>query len=218
MKYEIVIFDFDGTLADTKEDVWESVEHAANSIGCRIPHEFRGNSQNLSLPIDRIFQSLLPKPEGLLKDVFECELTRHYRQLNSFTHSYLFPGIQGILEELKRRDIPRYIVSMKPLQALNKIIIEKGWGDYFVEWYSVDPDVYEWRTKEQVLGALKDRVQPKNCVYVGDSYTDIIAARACGMDSVGILYGDGDAERLIQEKPTYLVASKRELEKILLEG
>ena len=57
MKYQMVLWDFDGTLAYTGRDVWITLEHAAAKCGGRLPKEFTGRDSNLGKTVKEVFSS-----------------------------------------------------------------------------------------------------------------------------------------------------------------
>lgn len=217
MKYNTVIFDFDGTLADTREDVWVSLEYAAAKIGCHFPDSYRINSANLGASEGDIFCALQPKPAYDFYDSFWKNVQEHYRLRNNFIHTRLFPGIERYLQQCLVYHIPCYIVTLKPLSALENILYSKGWNIYFHAWLSVD-SISGVVSKTQLLALLLEReLKGCKCVYIGDTYSDVTAASANGIDCIGVTYGDGDVRRLEQEKPTMLVSTPNQLAKILSE-
>ena len=217
LKYNTVIFDFDGTLADTEEDVWISLEYAASKIGCHFLDSYRTNRANLGASEEDIFCALQPKPSYDLYDSFWKDVREHYRSHNKFIHTRLFPGIENFLQQCLVHNIPCYIVTLKPLSALENILYSKGWNIYFHAWLSVD-SFSESATKTQLLAFLLEK-EPRlfKCVYVGDTYSDVTAARANGIDCIGVTYGDGDVKRLEQEEPVMLVSTSNQLIKVLSE-
>ena len=74
---ELVLWDFDGTLAYTSGDVWGSLCYAAERIGCRFVDGFEDDDVNLSLPMERIYASLVPRPDPSGLESFDQDVTRH---------------------------------------------------------------------------------------------------------------------------------------------
>ena len=217
LKYQMIIFDFDGTLADSKEDVWQSVEYACSFYNCSIPAAFRGDPSNLAFSTGELFDIFCPDIPKEKKQEFIENVKIHYRTINDFHNTVLFPRIEYLLAELVRRGSKCSIASNKPFQPLDKILREKGWGKYFEKYIS--PDYYPDRvlSKEKMIEILlmenKDNLKP---VYIGDTYTDIVASRANRIDSIGVLYGDGDPGLVMAEKPDYIVETSHELVDLLL--
>ncbi len=213
LKYNAAIFDFDGTLANTAADVWKSVEYAAEKLGGHMDQDFMKDESKLGLPLPEIFRAVIPAmPEQLFKQ-FRDEIRRHYRTENAYAQTCLYPGIEALLLRLGRKKIPCYIVSAKPLMALERILVLKHWDGYFKAWYSQDMDNGNLVAKGELLQRLlSSELTGLHPVYIGDTYTDAIAAREVGLDIIAAAYGDGNVERLLSENPTYVVYSATELE------
>lgn len=210
--YDLVIFDFDGTLADTKEDVWRSLEYACSFYNCRIPRELREKPSNLALSGAELFALLCPGVSPEYCAEFCHNLRHHYRKLNNFARTDLYPGIRVLLERLRQRQSKCYIASLKPIEPLTKILKIKGLEQYFDKWFS--PDSFPGRTLtkgEMVRLILAENPAATNRVLVGDSSSDIIASRENGLASVGVLYGDGDTDLLLRARPDFIVEKPEEL-------
>jgi phosphoglycolate phosphatase len=219
MNYDAVIFDFDGTLADTGPDVWASLDYAAGRAGGRMRADFASEPPNLGLPMETIFRAVEPFPGDEAFRQFEEDVRRHYRFLNDYTRTALYPGVRELLEEMQSRGLPAYIVSLKPCEALTRIIAAKGWERWFPGRFSPDSFGGENLPKVALLRRLvSDRLRGAKVVYVGDTWTDVAAARACGIDSIGAAYGDGDVSLLLAECPTMLAYDSRDLGPMILGG
>lgn len=214
--YQAVVFDFDGTLAFTREDVWDSVEYAAESVGGDLPAAFRADPGNLSLPECAIFDAVKgPAPDTRFDD-FASALKKHYRQLNDFSKTVLYPGVEAILRRLLASGIPVCIVTAKPYEPLCKILRIKGWAPFFRVCLSPDSFGGRDRSKTELLRLLLDsHLSGLHVVYIGDSPGDVIAARNNGVPIIGVLYGDGDAGRMAAEKPDFLAATADEMATLL---
>lgn len=205
MIYNAAVFDFDGTIAYTSKDVWSSVEYAAKCVGSIVPQAVRCDDSNLGLGTFELFNKLQPVPPISDYDKFDKEITVHYRTVSMYHDTCLYHGIEDFIQMLISRSIPRYIVTLKPKEPLERILKIKNWGHMFDGWYT--PDYFDGCicTKEELLRILLDtKLQNYRCVYIGDSYTDVIAARKNHMDSIGVTYGDGDTDKLVNQKPAYI--------------
>jgi phosphoglycolate phosphatase len=213
LKYNAVIFDFDGTLADTASDVWKSVEYAAKELGGHMDPEFTKVKSNLGAPMKEIFHAILPILPDSLFNQFKEEIKYHYRIVNEYPETVLYPGMEKLLCRLKIEKIPCYIVSAKPLKSLERILYMKNWHTLFTAWYSQEMKDNEVISKAiLVKQILENELHGCRTVYVGDTYTDVIAARECKIDCIAAAYGDGDDHKLLSEQPTHIIYHASELE------
>lgn len=150
MKYKIVLWDFDGTLADTAMDVWASLDYAAKECGGELPADFKSRS-NLSLPMGQIYAMVSPYPGEDKSEQFEKLVQVHYRTKNRFEKTVLYPGIEELLCTLQKNEIASYIVTMKPEQALKSILDSKGWHQYFEG--AISPDSYDASLQREMTKA-----------------------------------------------------------------
>lgn len=210
MRFAKYLFDFDGTIMDTKEDVWVSIDYAGAQLGYELPPGFRANPANLSLSVREIFEVLSSgkDPNGFEK--FDSLLSNHYREINDFKYGCLYPYIDQLLSFLNETGRTCFIVSNKPLPPLLKILDRHNLTRHFKSVHSAEPSGSAPITKSAILKQLAQG-HPEDCVYIGDSVTDVLASQENQICSVGVLYGDGDPVRLKSACPDYLVSSSVEL-------
>jgi len=213
LKYNAAIFDFDGTLADTASDVWKSIEYAAMKLGGHIDADFMKETSNLSAPMRDIFMAVHPTPSIEKLYQFQEEIKHHYRVISEYPETDLYPGIENLLLRMKKENIPRFIVSAKPLAALERILYIKKWDIYFTGWYSMEMEDGIQISKNKMIDQLRKGVLADlHPVYVGDTYTDAIAARESHIDCIAVTYGDGNIDKMLSENPTHVISKASELE------
>ena len=189
------IFDLDGTLIDSVPDLTTSLNCMANRLG------IDGYSEDLVRSWVGNGASILVKRALLRSKDISTTLDEEYfkEALNIFFECYeanlcketkLFDGVVETLEELKDRDLILSIVTNKPSKFTTPIIKELEIDKYFDVVIGGDDLKVKKPEPEPLLEAIK-RVDSSidESVMVGDSKNDILAAKACGMDSVGVSYG-----------------------------
>lgn len=189
MPYRSVLFDLDGTLADTAADLG----HALN-----LQLQARGLAP---LPLDRVRAHASSGARGLLKLGFGLspEAAEFQAMRNEFLDLYerhlrrattLFPGVDETLREIEARGIRWGIVTNKPERFTLPLIDALGLRDRAACVVSGDtaarpkPDPAPLKLACSSLGIV-----PEHCIYVGDDERDVVAATAAGMDSMVALYG-----------------------------
>lgn len=220
LSWPVVLWDFDGTLADTAQDVWASLEYAARRLGASLPEDVDRTGESLALPMRELFSLLTPAVDPARLEDFDAAVTRHYRMLSSHVHTGFYPGIRELLVDLRAGGAACHIVTNKPRPALERILSLKGWGELFDGWVSSDSGGGEALTKAQMIKLIlgSEGTAPGACVMVGDSAGDIEGARAAGVASVGVTYGDGAVENLLAAAPDFVADDAGELRDILLRG
>lgn len=195
--YNTVIFDLDGTLLNTLDDLCASVNYAleANGYPTRTIEEVRrflGNG--VAMLIERAV------PEGTGKSETEKTLAvfkAHYQEhCNDLTAPY--DGIMPLLRELKSRGVKLGIASNKIKSAVEKLneicfdgIIDAAEG--VTDGNPTKPDPY---MIQNVLRELN--TDAEHTLYVGDSQVDVMTAKNAGLNMVTVLWGFRDYEELCE--------------------
>ena len=214
MKYNTVIFDLDGTLLNTLEDLGDSVNFALKSFGypTRTYEEvksFVGNG----------IKNLLTKAVPIGTDeetTLRClQAFKNHYKTNMQNKTLPYEGIIALLKELNSKGIKLGIVSNKydfGVKNLNKY--------YFKDLIPVAIGEREGVRKkpapDTVLTAMKELGSKKEeCLYVGDSGSDMITAKNAGIKSVGVTWGFRDADSLRESGAIFLINSPKELLELL---
>lgn len=218
--WEAVLWDFDGTLADTARDVWDSLDYAARCLGARLSDDLERSGENLSLPMGELFSRLVPPVDRERLADFDADVALHYRALSAHEHTELFPGVRELVSDLRGRGVPCRIVTNKPRAALERLLALKGWEGLFDGWVCPDSDGSGTLTKAQMIGLAlgEEGVAAERAVMVGDSAGDVEGAREAGAASAAVTYGDGNVERLLGARPDHVARDAGELREILLRG
>lgn len=215
-RFSAVLFDFDGTLADTAADVWDSVRYGFSQLGLELPDAYAHDDRNLAKLVEVMVSELYPQVSDDVKTAVSQAVSDHYRNISTYTNTVFYPGIENALELLQKNGIPVGILSNKGHLSLGRILKMKGWLHYFTS-YCGTSDTDD-SPKTERLASYSKNFDLTNSVYIGDSASDIYAARANGLPTIGVLYGDGDSEDLIGSRPDVVLASSEALYRYFKEG
>ena len=211
MKYDTYIFDLDGTLLDTLQDLATSVnytlrqhdmpEHSIDDI-----RRFVGNG------VRKLMERAVP--DGAQNPLFESAFAtfRQYYMQHSLDTTRPYDGIPEMLDELKRRGCRLAVVSNKMMAATQELIahffpqIEVAIGEHEAEGIRKKPAPDTVREALRQLG-----VTTKNAVYVGDSDVDIETAYNSGLPCISVLWGFRDRDFLLSHGATTLISRPEEL-------
>ena len=195
MKYDSVIFDLDGTLLDTLEDLADSMNYAlsAHNMKERTLDEIRAFVGNGMLNLAR-----KAVPEGTDEEVINAVLATfkaHYAD-HSQDKTKPYDGIIPLLSSLKERGIPTAVVSNKGDYAV-QLLMPKYFGDLIDVAIGELEGVARKPEPDTVHLAMK-RMGVKNPVYVGDSEVDVLTAKNAGIDGIFVTWGFRSKKELIE--------------------
>lgn len=196
--YQACIFDFDGTLCDSVESIAVCANHALRDLGLKeaSPAEYKllvGDG------VDMLVRRLLQRSKEESEELFHSlrEKYMEYFREGCRYHVTPYPGILELLNELKALGAKMGVISNKP-HANTVDVIHQVFGEKIFDWVQGQTD--ELPRKPDPAGALytaeKLGVRPGECLYIGDTGTDMKTGTAAGMHTVGVLWGFRDRKEL----------------------
>ena len=213
--YEAVIFDLDGTLLDTLDDLWDSVNAALEKYG--LPLRTR---EEVRWFVGNGIAKLIERATGEVeKEVYEgvlAEFKRHYAE-HCEDKTKPYEGIMPLLSLLKEKGIKTAVVSNKADFALKKLA--QSYFDGLLLEAVGENEAAGIRKKpapDSVLAVMQSMgVGTRSTVYIGDSEVDLQTAKNAGVDCIAVTWGFRDRAFLIERGATVLVDTATELEKVL---
>lgn len=211
MNYKAAIFDLDGTLLDTLDDLWDAVNHTMERYG--FPRRTRNEVRSfVGNGVERLIE--LSVPDGRNNPKFAEAVTAyraHYAE-NSENKTAPYDGVIDLIRKLIADGVAVSVVSNKPHGATVTLCAK-----YFPEITVVcgEREAEGIRRKpypDTVFKAVEDLgCEVGECVYIGDSEVDIRTAENAGMDCISVLWGFRDEEYLRGEGGTVFVRTADEL-------
>ncbi|MCD7796267.1 MAG: HAD hydrolase-like protein [Clostridiales bacterium] len=189
MKYNAVIFDFDGTLCDTGEGVMKSAKYALDAYGYDAP-EYTELSCFIGPPLLVTFQ------EKFGADPTQAdELVKKFRERytnKGLLESELYPGIKELLIALKNEDLKLGIASSKPQDYIEALLDYFNIRSYFDSICGVSFTA-DCESKANIISrCAKELAVPGNeILMVGDKCYDIGGAKANIINAAGVMWGYG---------------------------
>lgn len=210
MGYDGIIWDMDGTLLDTLQDLHDSVNHVLrqNDLPERTMDEIRAFVGN---GVGRLMERSVPG--GRTRPDFPAlmaQFSDHYaRHCNDNTHIY--PGVEPVLRRLKAMGKRMAIVSNKPeygVQALTK----QYFADLMDAAIGESADVRRKPAPDAVITAMaRLGAAPERSVYIGDSDVDIETAHNAGLDCISVTWGFRSRSFLLEHGARVLADTPEEL-------
>ena len=208
MKYDTIIFDFDGTLADTQEGVTKGMQKGLAAVGIEESLEvIRGLiGPPLTVTIQQKY-GLSPKRAAVTMKI--CE---DHQLGDGIGQVCLFEGIPELLSGLKELGLRLAVATNCPqTTAMGQLAFLRRTDRFDAIQTNNDPQTRGTKT-QFVRWAMEDcGSTPDRCLMVGDRKHDIIGGRENGMDTAAVLYGYGSREELEGCAPIALCATPADL-------
>lgn len=212
LMYQAVLFDLDGTLLDTLEDLANAMNRVLEKWGLPL-HAVEQYKLFVGDGVENLVRRALP--EKMRDPAFVSRGVAAMRQEYSRAWAACtrpYPGIKELLDELQARSIPMAILSNKP-DDFTKQMVKSLLGSWeFRQVLGERPGVPR---KPHPAGALEVAsslgVRPEKFLYLGDTDTDMKTAVAAGMYPVGALWGFRSAQELLRAGARRLLGKPQEL-------
>ncbi len=220
MQIKAVVFDFDGVLADTELDISASIQATQRHYGAPVM-----SKTDIIACVGFGAKYLVDKTVPIGDDTKMAEVLRWYKkyyEAHPCDETVLFPGVLETLNTFKAKGIPMSIVSNKP-ESITKLVVKAlGIEEYFTS--IVGPEsVTQVKphpeglilSGQRMFAVLGEPYDPKACMMVGDTYTDIVAGKAAGFGhTCAVLYGYGDRDKLLAADADYSVQHGQEIARV----
>lgn len=214
MTYSNILFDLDGTLTDPKVGITKSVQYALRKFG-------------IAAELDELVPFIGPPLQGSFMEFYGlCDedsrkAVKYYRDYFSESGIYeneIYSEIETLLQEIKGKSATLIIATSKPTLFAKQILDHFGIAKYFdvIMGSHLDGSLSD---KTELIGHIISayNVDKQKSVMIGDRKHDILGAKNCGIESIGVGYGYGTKEELLEAGATKYVKSVYELREYLKE-
>ena len=219
LRYAAVLFDLDGTLIDSAQDLIASIRHALNFVAPdREPPEGDDILIQVGKPLEVILHELGYPTDSVSAGRFVETYRAHYAE-HFVEHTRLYPGVEDVLRYLRSAGVRLALVTTKHQTQANFTVEAFGLARYF-------DYVHGWKDGRQhkphpepvqtALGRLD--AQPSTAIMVGDSELDIESAQAAGVATCAVTYGFRPAWFLRSFRPDFLVSRATDIVPIVVSG
>ncbi len=204
MKYRLVIFDFDGTLADSFPWFTGVINEVADQY--RFKKVAAGEHETLrGYTVNQILKHLevpvwkIPKIAHHLRD----------RMTQDIHKVALFDGVDALLQRLSQQGVTLAVVSSNSYENIHQVL---GASADAIRHYECGIDVFGKAAKLRKVLA-KSKMQPADTIYIGDEIRDIEAAHEVRIASGSVTWGYNRADALLAHRPHEIFNSIEEIEK-----
>lgn len=186
--YKAVIFDFDGTLADTSEGIFNSIRYVERMLNFPLSSD-KQKMSHIGPPIEEAYS----KTFGIKGDLLQQAILYHkqYSLEKGMYELSFYPGIKDILVYFHDREIKVGIATLKIEDTMKKIIELNNIQKYFDTVVGIQPNSPSSK-KDVIMRCISHLgCNIGDCLLVGDSVFDAIGAMEVGIDFIGVTYGFG---------------------------
>ena len=206
-----VLFDLDGTLVNSLNDLADSTNFALESLGFPT-HETEKYRYFVGDGIPKLIERALPEGEKTEENKNKClELFMARYREHYFDKTDAYDGIKDLLSGLKKQGLKIAVISNKAQEMAQKVV-DKVFGNMFDavagkrEGYKTKPDPALTLEVVKELG-----VTPDNCVLIGDSGMDMAAAVNAKVTGIGVLWGFRDREELLSNGAKFIAGKPSQI-------
>ena len=216
MTGDLLIFDLDGTLIDSKRDLADSVNATLASMGhATLPDDVVASYVGNGAPA--LIRGILP---GASEEQIEGALAyflRYYRD-HMLDATTLYPGVRQALDRLHAARIPLAILTNKPVRFSERLIEGLDLGAHFFRIYGGN-SFEEKKPHPRGIEALmaESGADRARTVMIGDSAVDVLTARAASVRACGVSWGF-QPETFTQAPPDFVIDDMRALAAMVLDG
>lgn len=216
-KFDAVLFDLDGTLLDTLQDLADSMNTVLRRFGFSV-HSLEAYKYFVGDGMANLVRRTLPEAQRDQEAIVAACLTAMKETYAGrwMEQTRAYPGIPELLDQLSVRKLKLSVLSNKP-DDFTRVMVRKllpRWHFDYV--FGERPNIPR---KPDPGGALeiarRSGVPPEAFAYLGDTGTDMITAKAAGMHAVGVLWGFRPAEELTANGADILISKPDELLELL---
>lgn len=216
MNKKAVIFDLDGTLLNTLEDLTDSTNYALEKFN--YPTKTVAQVRNyVGNGVAKLIERAIP--DGLNNSKFsdiENTFKKHYKN-NMYNKTKPYDGILEMLEKIKKSGLKIAVVSNKFDEAVKELC--KTYFAGLTDFCAGENEAAGIRKKpapDTVIKVLKEfKLNPEDAVYVGDSEVDIQTAQNSKMDCISVLWGFKDEDFLLEHGASHIIKTPDEIFKYL---
>lgn len=208
MRYQLIVFDWDGTLMDSTAAIVRAIQASARDLGLPEPDD-RQARHVIGLGLTDALAKAVPE---LSPDRYGDMVARYRHHYLSRDHELvLFDGIEALLAELAAADYQLAVATGKSRLGLDRALGHSGLGAYFHASRCAD-ECFSKPHPQMLLELMAELgAAPEATLMIGDTSHDLLLAKNAGVDALGVTYGAHGHEHLEEFSPRACLHSVAEL-------
>ena len=212
-KVKLIILDFDGTLADTRELIVKTMQQTLEALGLESRTDEQCASM-IGLPLKQAFTDLLPISDEMGGQCVET-YRRIFNENNAVYKIPTFPNVLETLHQLHKQGYTLTIASSRSNRSLREFVNDMHLNDVIPYVLGAEDVARAKPHPDPVLQTLETfGCKAEDALVVGDTWYDIEMGRRAGVRTCGVTYGNGSREELMRAGADFLVDDFGELLKL----
>src|SRR5262245_55715421 len=202
---DAIFFDLDGTLTDPKTGITRSIQYALQKLDLPVPSQDE-LTWCIGPPLRASFVTMLGEARA---DLAVSLYRERFADVGLYENK-VYPDIEHVLAALKQSHGRLFVATSKARVFADRIIDHFLLRDYFEHVFGAELDGTRADKGDLLAYALENAgVDPRRALMIGDRSHDIIGAKKNGMNSIGVLYGYGSEQELIEAGASHICATPR---------
>ena len=202
MDFDLIIFDFDGTLGDTRQKIVRTLQQTMREIGLPVADE-KSCAATIGVPLAEAYRQLFPDITAETAENYAEHYRRTFEANKQHLIPDLFPHVADTLDRLHAKGLKMTIASSRTSKSLRWFLQEMGLERYFA-----------FVIGAELTTLAKMGIEAERALVVGDMAVDILMGVRAGARTCGVTYGNGSREDLLAAGADFLVDDIGELEEI----
>jgi phosphoglycolate phosphatase len=191
-----VLFDLDGTLTDPRVGITRCIQHALRSLGQAAPEECE-LLWCIGPPLQTTFAKLLGTEDRTLLDAAIVRYRERFATVGLFENT-LYAGVPEMLTSLRMKGYRTYVATSKPRVYAERILDHFQLVPLFDGVHGSELDGTRVDKGELIAHLVAvEGLAPKSVIMVGDRQHDMVGGAGCGIPCIGVTYGYGSEEELL---------------------
>lgn len=209
-RWENLLFDLDGTLTDSAPGIFNSIRYALRVMGEPEP-----SLERLRLCVGPPLWESFERQFGLRgeRNLESVDQFRVYYEKTGIFENRVYEGIPELLDALRKAGYRLAVASSKKEESVRRVLEHFDLMKYFDYAGGSDENVGRIEKSDVVRYTLDvlGEPDPSRAVMIGDREHDVLGARACGVEAIGVLWGYGGKEELLAAGAHEIAASPEDL-------
>ena len=205
MKPKLIIFDFDGTIGDTRQNIIITMQRTMRMVGLPVKSDEECAS-TIGLTLEDSFKTMYPDVDADMAarcvDAYRDIFMESVEELTP----ELFPGVSDTLAQLHAMGIKMSVASSRQSQSLLLFLERMGVSKYFPYVLGSDNVTKHKPDPEPVLKTLRElNYDPSDVIVVGDMPVDVAMAHGADVRAIAVAFGNATRKELVEAEADYII-------------